>query len=566
MRDEPPKVPVRIRKLRVLALLAGLGLLAIVSTVFGMMMAVASDLPALEEPASQNSVIVDRRGERLGLLTGNTNRILLKETQIAPVMKHAIIAIEDKRFYTNDGVDLRGIGRALYQDVVAKRAVQGGSTIAQQFVKNSLAAQDRRTLFVKLREAALAYHITRRWTKGKILRNYLNTIYFGNGAYGIESAARTYFGRQHPGCERNRARPCAAQLEPDEAAMIAGVVASPSAFDPVAHPAAARMRRDLVLRRMLEQRLIAREQYDAAIAEPVPSRHDVQPPREDTKYPYFTSWIKQQVVDKLGGGQTGARQAFEGGLTVQTTIDGRFQTAADDAINAWLPNPAGPRASLVAIDNRSGEVRAMVGGDDYNATPVQPRHPGPAPAGIGVQAVRARGGAQARDLAGLRLVFAQEGLRRARQQREVHRRELQQRLRRGDLARRRDDDLRQLRLRRGRHQGRHEADLAPGSQDGHPHSGLAQLGDHARRPQAGRHAARHGPRVPDVRAPGQARLRLDEPGCAAQGSAGPRPGRDPLDRPPRGRQDQVGHAPQRQARRATTSAPSGCSTRASPAP
>ena len=284
-------------------------------------------------------------------------------------MKHAIISIEDKRFYTNDGVDLRGIGRALYQDVVAQKAVQGGSTIAQQFVKNSLAAQDRRTLFVKLREAALAYHITRRWSKGKILRNYLNTIYFGNGAYGIESAARTYFGRQHPGCERNRTRPCAAQLEPDEAAMIAGVVASPSAFDPVAHPAAARLRRDLVLRRMLEQRLIAREQYDAAIAEPVPSRRDVQPPREDTKYPYFTSWIKQQVVDKLGGGQTGARQAFEGGLTVQTTIDGRFQKAADDAINAWLPNPAGPRASLVAIDNRSGEVRAMVGGDDYNATP-----------------------------------------------------------------------------------------------------------------------------------------------------------------------------------------------------
>ncbi len=367
--DEPPKVPVRIRKLRVLALLAGLGLLAVVSTVFGMMMAVASDLPALEEPATQNSVIVDRRGERLGLLTGNTNRILVKETQIAPVMKHAIIAIEDKRFYTNDGVDLRGIGRALYQDVVAQKAVQGGSTIAQQFVKNSLAAQDRRTLFVKLREAAMAYHITRRWTKGKILRNYLNTIYFGNGAYGIESAARTYFGRQHPGCEKDRRRPCAAQLEVDEAAMIAAVVASPSAYDPVAHPAAAKLRRDLVLNRMLTQRLIAKEQHDAAVAEPVPTRRDVQPPREDTKYPYFTSWIKQQVVDKLGGGQTGARQAFEGGLTVQTTIDARFQNAADAAITAWLPNQAGPRASLVAIDNHSGEVRAMVGGDNYNTTP-----------------------------------------------------------------------------------------------------------------------------------------------------------------------------------------------------
>ena len=367
--DEPPGVSLRIRKLRVFALLAGLGLLAAVSTVFGMMMAVASDLPELEEPSAQNSVIVDRRGVRLGRLTGNQRRILVTENQIAPAMKHAIIAIEDKRFYTNDGVDLRGIGRALYQDVLAQKAVQGGSTIAQQFVKNALAAQDRRTLFVKLREAAMAYHITRKWSKQKILRNYLNSIYFGNGAYGIESAARTYFGRQHTGCDTNRARPCAAQLEPAEAALIAGVVASPSAYDPIAHPAAAKQRRDLVLDRMLEQGLIAREQYDQGIAEALPNRQDIEPPREETKYPYFTSWIKQQVVDQLGGGQTGARQAFEGGLTIQTTIDGRFQQAADDAIRAWLPFLGGPRASLVAIENKTGEVRAMVGGDDYNTSP-----------------------------------------------------------------------------------------------------------------------------------------------------------------------------------------------------
>jgi penicillin-binding protein 1A len=367
--DEPPGVSLRIRKLRVFALLAGLGLLAAVSTVFGMMMAVASDLPELEEPSARNSVLVDRRGEELGRLTGNQKRILLRENQIAPVMKHAIIAIEDKRFYTNDGVDLRGIGRAFYQDLRAQKAVQGGSTITQQFVKNALAAQDRRTLFVKLREAAMAYHLTRKWTKQKILRNYLNSIYFGNGAYGIESAARTYFGRQHSGCETNRARPCAAQLEPAEAALIAGVVASPSAYDPIAHPVAAKARRNLVLQRMLEQNLIPREIYDAGIAEPLPSRGDIQPPREETKYPYFTSWIKQQVVDKLGGGQTGARQAFEGGLTIQTTIDSRFQEAADDAISAWLPWQGGPRASLVAIDNKSGEVRAMVGGDDYNRAP-----------------------------------------------------------------------------------------------------------------------------------------------------------------------------------------------------
>src|SRR6476661_1310012 len=200
---------VRIRKLRVLALLLGLGALAAVSTVFGMMMAVASDLPQLEEPATHNSYIYDVHNRKIGVLTGNTKRIFLTEDQIAPVMKHAIISIEDRRFYTNEGVDLRGIARALWQDVVAQHAVQGGSTITQQFVKNALAAQDRRTVFEKLREAALAYHLTRKWSKERILRNYLNTIYFGNGAYGIESAARTYFQTVHQGCDKDAAHPCA---------------------------------------------------------------------------------------------------------------------------------------------------------------------------------------------------------------------------------------------------------------------------------------------------------------------------------------------------------------------
>jgi penicillin-binding protein 1A len=368
--DEPPgRRRVRIRKLRVFALLAGLGALAAVSTVFGMMMAVASDLPALEEPAFRNSILLDRKGHEIGLLTGNQKRLFLSESQIAPVMKHAIIAIEDRRFYTNEGVDLRGIGRALYQDVLSKRVVQGGSTITQQFVKNALAAQDNRTLFVKLREAALAYHLTRKWSKERILRNYLNTIYFGNGAYGIGSAAQTYFATDHPGCEQDKARPCAAQLEPQEAALLAGMVASPGGFDPIAHPAAARQRRDLVLQRMLEQGFLTREQYDDARSRALPTRTDIQPPAEDTRYPYFTSWIKQQVVDRLGGGQTGARRAFEGGLRVRTTIDSDLQDAATAAVNQWLPNPDGPRASIVAIHNRTGEVRAMVGGDDYEQAP-----------------------------------------------------------------------------------------------------------------------------------------------------------------------------------------------------
>jgi penicillin-binding protein 1A len=368
---KPPRHRVRIRKLRLFILLLSLGVLAAVSTVFGMMMAVASDLPKLELSTARNSVIEDMDGKPLGYLTGNQKRIFLRESEIAPVMKHAIIAIEDRRFYTNEGVDLRGIARAFFQDVVQKRVVQGGSTITQQLVKNALAAQDDRTLFQKLREAALAYHLTHEWSKEKILNNYLNTIYFGNGAYGLEAAARTYFQAKHPGCDVKGDKRCGSDLAPEDAALLAGMVSSPTAYDPVAHPEAARQRRNLVLGRMLEQHFLTQSQYDYARAQPIPDRGDLQPPAEDTTYPYFTSWIKQQVVDRLGGGQQGARKAFEGGLRIRTTIDSELQDAAQAAIRNWLPYEDGPHAALVAIENSTGKVRAMVGGDDatYNQSP-----------------------------------------------------------------------------------------------------------------------------------------------------------------------------------------------------
>jgi penicillin-binding protein 1A len=252
LQDEPPPPRVRIRKLRVFGVLLGLSILAVVSTIFGMMMAVTSDLPALEEPAGKNSVLTDRNGEPLGMLTGNQKRIFLKSEEIAPVMKQAIIAIEDRRFYTNAGIDLRGIGRALWQDIRAQDAVQGGSTITMQFVKIATAAEGERTLFNKLREAALAYQITRKWSKERILRNYLNSIYFGNGAYGIEAAARTYFGQNHPGCGDPGKR-CAQVLTPGEAALLAGMVSSPSGYDPLSNREASGKRRALVLQRMVDQ-------------------------------------------------------------------------------------------------------------------------------------------------------------------------------------------------------------------------------------------------------------------------------------------------------------------------
>ena len=369
--SDPPLGRPRLKRLRLALILFGLSILALVSTAFGMMMAVASDLPELENRQefrkAQNSLLTDVHGTYLATLA-KRGRIIIPAAEIAPTMKDAIIAIEDQRFYQNDGVDLRGIGRALWRDIVTGETVQGGSTITQQFVKNATQAQNRRTVFEKVREAALAYHLTRKWSKTKILTEYLNSIYFGNGAYGIESAARTYFGQgDHYGCGKPSQR-CAKVLEPHEAALLAGMVASPSAFDPIAHPEAARRRRNVVLAKMYEQGYLTRGEYRASRAEPVPSSDTIRPPQAQAatqSAAYFATWVQQQVIDRYG-----ARNALEGGLRVQTTLDLGLQRDADEAVKRWLGNPPqGPQAALVAIDNDSGEIRAMVGGTDYSKVP-----------------------------------------------------------------------------------------------------------------------------------------------------------------------------------------------------
>ncbi|HEX8085009.1 MAG TPA: transglycosylase domain-containing protein [Solirubrobacteraceae bacterium] len=381
MSDDPeadihefPHTRPRVKKLRLLLVLFGLGLLALVSTAFGMMMAVAADLDELESQADirdkgRNSILVDLHGKQLGVLRSPDNRIIVSEDDIAQVMKNAAIAIEDKRFMEHDGVDLRGVARAFVQDVLQRKAVQGASTIPQQLVKNRLKAQSDRTIFQKVRESALAYHLSRKWDKEKILSEYLNSIYFGNGAYGIESAARTYFGAEphHSDCGQGKKKTCASELTPEEAAMLAGIIASPSAYDPVSHPQAALDRRNLVLRRMMEQQYLTPGQYSDLIGLAGPAPENVQIPREDARtsaVPYFTTWVKQQVVDRYG-----PREAFTGGLKIRTTIDLDLQEAAEQTVQRWLGNPAGPTAALVAIDNRNGEVLAMVGGRDYNESP-----------------------------------------------------------------------------------------------------------------------------------------------------------------------------------------------------
>ena len=358
-----PRRP-RLNKFRLAVTLFALGILALVSTVFGMMMAVAQDLPELESQnefkAAKNSILLDASGKhQLAVLTGETNRILVSSRHIAPAMKRAAIAIEDQRFYKHKGVDYTGIARALWADIRRQRAVQGASTITQQFVKNALLAQKNRSIFQKLKEAALAYQLERKWSKDKILTEYLNTVYFGSGAYGVESAARVYFGWNHPGCVPH----CAAVLEPAEAALLAGMIASPSAYSPIDNPAAALQRRNLVLKLMRDQYLLAPSEYASAVREALPPRNRIAPPRKVSKAPYFSSWVEDQLVKRYGTGNT-----FGGGLRIRTTLDLEFQAAAEQAIAGRIAG-IGPSAALVAIDNKTGGIRAMVGGSDFEDRP-----------------------------------------------------------------------------------------------------------------------------------------------------------------------------------------------------
>ncbi len=363
----------RLKRLRFLLILFAVLLLGLISFVFGMFVAVASDLPSLTRFSQfkdeQSSYLYDDVGHPIGVLS-QQNRVIVTPPQIPQIVKEAVISIEDKRFQTNCGVDIRGIARAFVQDIEHKGNLQGASTIEQQFIKNALQAQSHRTIFEKLREAALAYQLSHKWSKEKIITAYLNTIYFGNGAYGIEAAAQTYFGQapDHKGCGMPGHELCVSQLQPWEAALLAGIIQSPTEYDPAEHPVAAKERRDVVLRQMLDQGYLTRPVYEESVKQALPAPEEVQAPEEQTiegvDAGYFTSWVAQQVIERYGAPRT-----FGGGLRIKTTLDLELQRAAEQAINGYLAYSGDPSASLVAIENSTGEVRAMVGGRNYDESP-----------------------------------------------------------------------------------------------------------------------------------------------------------------------------------------------------
>ncbi len=324
---------------------------------FGLLTAIRSELDALDPSSARGDVDTvvysapNRSGERrvLAILRGDESRVLVSSKEIAPIMKQAIVAVEDKRFYEHNGVDLRGIARALWQDVRSQQVVEGGSTITQQYVKNAY-SRNEQTIGRKVREAALAWQLTQRWSKDRILTAYLNTIYFGNGAYGVLQAARTYFGGKS-----------AAELTLPEAALLAGIPTSPALYDPVQHPAAARQRRDFVLEQLADQGRITEGERRRAAAARLPRPEDVRLPGTQGPAPHFVNYVTDQLVAQYGD----PKRVFGGGLEVTTTIDLELQEQAREAIEKVLRNPDGPAAALVAINPRTGGVKAMFGGSNF---------------------------------------------------------------------------------------------------------------------------------------------------------------------------------------------------------
>jgi len=309
--------------------------------------------PAKQHDTQANTYVYASDGHTiLAILRGSQARIVVPPSAISAWMNHAIVAAEDKRFYEHHGVDLRGMLRAVWADITHHGAVQGGSTITQQFVKNAYLTGEK-TIGRKLIEAALAWQLERKWTKDQILSAYLNTVYFGNQAYGVEQASRIYFHHS------------AARLQPAEAALLAGIPEDPSLYDPVAHPAAARARRNLVLKLMYQQEYLTYAQYRRALHAPMPDPKDVSlPSTVGAGAPYFANYVRDQLVQEFG-----TRKAFSGGLHVKTTIDLGLQKLARQAILSVLPNQDGPQAALVAMRATgpdAGAVLAMVGGRNYH--------------------------------------------------------------------------------------------------------------------------------------------------------------------------------------------------------
>jgi len=316
------------------------------------------NLPAIDklseiEPGSTTTKIYARDGTLLARLY-DKNRVYVPIMQVPQIMQQAMVASEDERFYEHHGVDARGILRAALADYRHEAITQGASTITQQLARNMFLS-NAQTLSRKIQEALLAIEIERYFTKDEILERYLNLIYFGAGAYGVQAAAHAYFGED------------VSKISLPQAALLAGVVAAPSLYSPYADLNAAKARQKRTLDRMVALGDISQNEAHAAFAEPMHLVGQEPSGVESYKYPYYTTFVIQQLIDRFG-----VDRVLHDGLTVYTTLDPRLQKIAQDSVSSFVAEGAAEgygmhEGALVAEDPRSGEILAMVGGIGFSA-------------------------------------------------------------------------------------------------------------------------------------------------------------------------------------------------------
>ncbi len=312
-----------------------------------------TDLPQIEEFSPQEAALTSKvyaaDGTLVATFHDEQNREPVPIDQVPQDLINAVVAIEDERFYEHQGYDPEGIIRSAVINITSGEIEQGATTITQGYIKNVYMPEEKYDINYdrKTKEIVLAYQLEKKYSKEQILEMYLNTMYFGEGTYGVQTAAKTYFGKE------------VQYLDLSECAMIAGLLQS-YLNSPYIDEKAAIERRNLVLFNMLRLGYIDNEQYNKAVRDPIVTQRSPEV-AENNFALYFVEHVKQQLIARYG-----IEKVFEGGLKIYTTLDPKMQVYAENAIKEILPDPKDPSAALVAMDPRTGYIKAMVGGKDFS--------------------------------------------------------------------------------------------------------------------------------------------------------------------------------------------------------
>ena len=365
--SEPPQKKGWPKVLKIFLLFLGTMLVILTILFFSIVYPAFSKIPELKGDYSPivSSRVYDRNGKLIATLHGEENRIVVPIDQLPPHVWQAFVSAEDIRFFDHAGIDPRGLMRAVWINLTSGELREGGSTITQQFVKNALLSQDR-TFVRKIQEAFLSFEVERRYSKMQILGLYMNQIYFGEGAYGVETASQLYFGKS------------AKDLTVNEAAILASIPKNPNAYNPFRDKKGVDARKNMVLGKMKIAGYIGIEDEQRFIKEEVKIK---VPEKEEEFASYFVDYVLQDLLN-----QYGADKVYKEGIEVYTTLDSDMQKEAEQAMISRLPKlfiddkgMQQAQGALVCIDPSNGNIRALVGGrgtDKYNRAVLAERQPG----------------------------------------------------------------------------------------------------------------------------------------------------------------------------------------------